>query len=215
MTETTGTVGPKKDTLSLEEDACLECLPRLRAASKPDPVTYSSKTNMHKTRWTCYGCGRVHRTWALSTVPDLEQKEDKIQCLVTGSMGTMPFQVTPTSTMRNLKTQIQHRCHLPPDAYFLTLEGAVLDDYHPLGAYRISNDVQIQIRHRGPGGMMHVPQAFQHWQQVDSFTEGTPASFPPPPLGLDLHQHTAMTGSQDDHPYMDPQDTPTHQKRQH
>ena len=124
----------------------------------------------------------------------------------------MPFQVTPTTLVRDLKTQIQRRCHVPPDTYFLTLRGAILDDHLPLGAYRISTDAQIQLRHCGPGGMMPVPQAFQHWQQVDSFTEDTPTSFPPPPPGLDLHQHTPVSGSQDDHPYMDPQDANTPKK---
>ena len=59
---------------------------------------------------------------------------------------------------------------------------------------------------------MPVSQAFQHWQQVDSFIEGAPAFFPPPAPGLELHQHTTMSDSPHDRPCVDPRNTNTPKK---
>ena len=73
---------------------------------------------------------------------------------------------------------MQDRFSILGDDYYMTMGGRILQEEHLLATYRITDDTMIHMRLRAKGGMMPFPEAFQHCQQVDSFTDGQP-SLPP------------------------------------
>ena len=71
-------------------NSCPQCRPKLQAIPSPDPATYSSGSDMYKTRWTCQGCSETKETWALTTTPDPEQPVQTLQCLVVDQIQKTP-----------------------------------------------------------------------------------------------------------------------------
>ena len=136
------------------------CQPKLQAIPSPDPVFFSSWTDMHKTRWTCHGCGVTRVTWALTTMLDPEQLVHTVQCLVVDSNGTTPMQISPLLTIHDLKQRVQDHRSITQSDFYMTMGGKILHDEHLLAVYCIKDDTVIHIRLRGKGGMILVPEAF-------------------------------------------------------
>ena len=67
----------------------------------------------------------------------------------------------------------------PLEHFYLTAQGTFLQEWLPMGDYRIPKDTRIIDKLRGSSGIVPILNAFQHWQQVDSFSEGQPTLFTP------------------------------------